>query len=503
MNQVNQGNSSAPASILPAKRRRGRPRKNEVKPHMEKATATPDSDYLKRNRLQTDHSGHADSALVGQIVSGVLDGSFDAGYLLTVKVGNTNTLLRGVVFEPGLSVPISAANDVAPHVKMFKRTDIPVPVIEPLNQVPFPVSYNELKSNQPTKNHPKTSVVFSSSGLQDDNTHPPKVSSNETNHNLQVVTQANQSDVKTECSETLSEKQLVDVHQALEVAPQGSLSAFEKGKSTDMLSNLPPDGPCQAAGKFDATPLTNKSSDDFKRELPVVGSALPSELKTDKPADALQVSETSCQTTCLLNGAATTKDLTLDLKIEQLEKCSGSGIGNEVQIPIKEAPQVQTLASSSDLKPNLSIDPHIGVVQENKTSNYNCPAYSEIRVPLVSPQGTMPELSHTILKREETVHWPLAAATDTVKEDLQSDTLHKIHSGPAAYQPTLTQQTLEPQISDPTASFQKEFLATEDSASIQTQSKPGVPVTAAGFMDPGKGAHEFGAEAVPEGPSGI
>ncbi|KAH7433546.1 hypothetical protein KP509_07G074500 [Ceratopteris richardii] len=64
-----------------------------------------------------------DNGFVGQKVHGVLDGSFDAGYLLTVRVGNTQTVLRGAVFEPALSVPVSDANDIAPHLKFINRTE--------------------------------------------------------------------------------------------------------------------------------------------------------------------------------------------------------------------------------------------------------------------------------------------------------------------------------------------------------------------------------------------
>ncbi|CAA6658225.1 unnamed protein product [Spirodela intermedia] len=47
--------------------------------------------------------------------------------MLTVQVGGGGCVLRGVVFEPGLSVPISSANDVAPNVKMFERNEVSLP----------------------------------------------------------------------------------------------------------------------------------------------------------------------------------------------------------------------------------------------------------------------------------------------------------------------------------------------------------------------------------------
>jgi hypothetical protein len=49
-----------------------------------------------------------------------LDGSFDAGYLLVFRV---DTVLRGVVFDPEISVPISNANDIAPNVNLTRRDE--------------------------------------------------------------------------------------------------------------------------------------------------------------------------------------------------------------------------------------------------------------------------------------------------------------------------------------------------------------------------------------------
>nr|KJB81752.1 hypothetical protein B456_013G160100 [Gossypium raimondii] len=65
--------------------------------------------------------------MVGQAVSGVIEAAFDAGYLLTVRVGNSDTTLRGVVFKPGHYVPVSAENDVAPNLQMIRRNKIPFP----------------------------------------------------------------------------------------------------------------------------------------------------------------------------------------------------------------------------------------------------------------------------------------------------------------------------------------------------------------------------------------
>ncbi|KAI5057793.1 hypothetical protein GOP47_0027808, partial [Adiantum capillus-veneris] len=60
---------------------------------------------------------------VGQQVHGVVDGMFDAGYLVTVRVGDTETMFRGVVFGPGLSLPLNRDNDVAPKLKRMNHDD--------------------------------------------------------------------------------------------------------------------------------------------------------------------------------------------------------------------------------------------------------------------------------------------------------------------------------------------------------------------------------------------
>lgn len=56
-------------------------------------------------------------SLIGQTVHGILDGSFPSGYLITVKIGGTDTLLKGAVFGPGLSMPPPQINDAASKVK--------------------------------------------------------------------------------------------------------------------------------------------------------------------------------------------------------------------------------------------------------------------------------------------------------------------------------------------------------------------------------------------------
>lgn len=91
------------------KRKRGRPRKDE--------TSGSDS---KRRVFRRPHSN---VNLVGREVSGSFVGVFDTGYLLTVQVGDSGPVMSGLVFDPRLSVPISAENDIAPHLPMLQRND--------------------------------------------------------------------------------------------------------------------------------------------------------------------------------------------------------------------------------------------------------------------------------------------------------------------------------------------------------------------------------------------
>ncbi|BAU02660.1 uncharacterized protein HKW66_Vig0121850 [Vigna angularis] len=86
--------------------------------------------------------------MVGKLVSGVIEGTFNAGYLLNVKVANTDAVLRGLVFVPGHFSPVSVENDVAPHVKMIKRKEIHIPVVNPHaeihgSSVPSSVQFNK------------------------------------------------------------------------------------------------------------------------------------------------------------------------------------------------------------------------------------------------------------------------------------------------------------------------------------------------------------------------
>lgn len=128
MSQQSQGTSFFSPADPPIKRKRGRPRKDDSQVQGESSPVMPGSDCMKKNKQIVGASNAAIDDMVGQVVSGIIEGSFDAGYLLNVKVGDTDTQLRGVVFLPGRFTPITAANDVAPNARMYKRKEIPIPV---------------------------------------------------------------------------------------------------------------------------------------------------------------------------------------------------------------------------------------------------------------------------------------------------------------------------------------------------------------------------------------
>ncbi|KAL6990791.1 hypothetical protein U1Q18_008913 [Sarracenia purpurea var. burkii] len=165
MSEHNKRESSSTPVAPPVKRKRGRPRKDENFVQKERAplSQAPSSDGVSNQHAEVDPTD-SDNGMVGQVVSGIIEGSFDAGYFLSVRAGNTDTLLRGVVFQPGLFTPITAANDVAPNAKMYKRRELPIPI------APFPLAKqsghttdslpNYLHASLEAKDTPQQNRVF-------------------------------------------------------------------------------------------------------------------------------------------------------------------------------------------------------------------------------------------------------------------------------------------------------------------------------------------------------
>ncbi|XP_038997322.1 uncharacterized protein LOC120122169 [Hibiscus syriacus] len=139
MNQDNgQENNPDALEDFPLKPKRGRPRKHpkyslnegedaQTQWNQNPNRIPPGFEGVNGNRPHQNPTNDANDITVGQAVSGVVDAAFDAGYLLTVKVGDTDTTLRGVVFKPGHFVSVSVENYVAPNLQMIRRNEIPFP----------------------------------------------------------------------------------------------------------------------------------------------------------------------------------------------------------------------------------------------------------------------------------------------------------------------------------------------------------------------------------------
>ncbi|XP_057850393.1 protein METABOLIC NETWORK MODULATOR 1 [Cryptomeria japonica] len=170
---------TAVASGPSVKKKRGRPRKSETVLLPGEITALgvmPSSESKpKKARLSDTNSSHfgcGNGSLVGQPVHGVLDGSFDAGYLISVRVGDTDAVLRGVVFGPGLSIPPSKLTDVAPKIKSAKKElNTPLsPLYSPPAATPMALSevYEPLRGTDYT---PTESEAAPENGLQHQQNH--------------------------------------------------------------------------------------------------------------------------------------------------------------------------------------------------------------------------------------------------------------------------------------------------------------------------------------------
>ncbi|XP_071725800.1 protein METABOLIC NETWORK MODULATOR 1-like [Rutidosis leptorrhynchoides] len=132
MEPVNQEVAPDVSLVAPEKRKRGRPRKDpsERRAHRARSQAAAS---IPRNLVQTNNTQRVDpindpnQVMIGQTVTGVVEATFDAGYLLAVRIGNSSITLRGAVFKPGQTAPVTPENDIAPHAEMIKRSEIPFP----------------------------------------------------------------------------------------------------------------------------------------------------------------------------------------------------------------------------------------------------------------------------------------------------------------------------------------------------------------------------------------
>ncbi|XP_068321085.1 uncharacterized protein [Pyrus communis] len=159
MNQQSQGTDSLSSPVPPMKRKRGRPRKDENLAPAESPTVMPGADSFKKTKQSASTSDDVENEMVGQVVTGVIEGAFDAGYLLNVRVGDTDTQLRGVVFLQEKITPITPANDIAPHIRMCKRREIPLPPLNPQSQCYESTRPSDQSNRQPVDVKPQIPTV--------------------------------------------------------------------------------------------------------------------------------------------------------------------------------------------------------------------------------------------------------------------------------------------------------------------------------------------------------
>ncbi|MCI09815.1 AT hook motif-containing protein, partial [Trifolium medium] len=163
MDQQNQNNTPDGSGDVPMKRKRGRPRKyprpdseessymllnqsrKQTPVRVEQAPIPSGFQAVNGNQhLQSSQESESNSnnAMVGQVVTGVIEAVFDAGFLLSVRVGNSDTILKGLVFKSGHFVPVCPENDVAPGVPMIQRNEVPFPSRPTQFQTPLPKEKN-------------------------------------------------------------------------------------------------------------------------------------------------------------------------------------------------------------------------------------------------------------------------------------------------------------------------------------------------------------------------
>lgn len=158
-----------------SKKRRGRPRKADTILLPAEMTVlgvlqTASSKRKTKSKARTVKSSCDDSLprdgqqseVVGQAVHGVVDGSFDAGFLVSLRVGESENVYRGVVFGPGLCIPLSENSDVAAKVNASRREQTPGSPAPPA-QSPKPPPENSSHAPSSTIRTPPFFTCFGSS----------------------------------------------------------------------------------------------------------------------------------------------------------------------------------------------------------------------------------------------------------------------------------------------------------------------------------------------------
>ncbi|KAJ6332767.1 hypothetical protein OIU77_008759 [Salix suchowensis] len=221
MSEVNQGNKPVASAIIPLKRQRGRPRKYpklEVH-HKGNAHVPRDQNPNRRENAhavgfggvngkqphQVDPVNDANDSMIGQSVHGIIEATFDAGYLLNVRVSpmirrneiplprESNT--KADCCNPGprdMNGTAQAANPAGSKGKQVLPVVPQTPVMSRGNSVPVVLQPVNLSSGAPSVSAAsQTSLLVPSKGKQiQDADHSSNVST-PTNKVMQFQSQNN------------------------------------------------------------------------------------------------------------------------------------------------------------------------------------------------------------------------------------------------------------------------------------------------------------------------
>ncbi|KAJ0246290.1 Uncharacterized protein HA466_0178380 [Hirschfeldia incana] len=171
----------------------------------------------------------ADENLIGRAFSGVVEGSFEAGYFLNVKVLDTEKQLKGIVFLPDKVAPVTPATDLFPQAKMYVRERITAPTEVKKNQAGDCVSEPQTEKNQSSMlsdNHPMSEAI-------DEMNHPVDTEMKDVEgQTLSLMPQFASDDVPKEDHTVLTSEACVSSKTAVAVTSSSLEDSLAKGSAT-------------------------------------------------------------------------------------------------------------------------------------------------------------------------------------------------------------------------------------------------------------------------------
>lgn len=111
--------------------------------------------------------------MVGQAVHGVVDSSFDAGFLVSLRMGESEAIYRGVVFGPGLSIPLSKDTDTPKNVKRRRRRRTTTTTTTTIREEPSPPTISTTRDEHFTNPPPTISTIRDQPSTNPTLTQPP------------------------------------------------------------------------------------------------------------------------------------------------------------------------------------------------------------------------------------------------------------------------------------------------------------------------------------------